>query len=57
VRAQLERWSWSLVGLSGAAGVIALAARANLFPFGSGDSDEAVYVYQARMLSCALLVR
>jgi len=43
--------SWPLVGLAFAAGVIAPAARANLFPLGSGDSDEAVYVYQARMLA------
>jgi hypothetical protein len=32
-------------------GALALLARANLFPLMSGDSDEPVYVYQARMLA------
>src|ERR1700704_6463240 len=32
-------------------GAIALLARANLFPLMSGNSDEPVYVYQARMLA------
>jgi hypothetical protein len=34
-----------------AGGVIALVAKANLFPFMSGDADESVYIYQGRMLA------
>src|SRR3954464_9524654 len=48
------RWRWSRLGLFGvvaAAGVIALVSRANLAPLMSGDADEPVYVYQARMLA------
>ena len=45
------RLPWAVVALSVAAGLIALVARANLFPLMSGDSDEPVYVYQARMLA------
>ena len=42
---------WSLGAVAAVAGVLALVARANLFPLMSGDSDEPVYVYQARMLA------
>jgi hypothetical protein len=50
---RLRAWrvSWLLLGLSLAAGLIALVARAKLFPLMSGDSDAAVYRYQARMLA------
>jgi Dolichyl-phosphate-mannose-protein mannosyltransferase len=37
--------------LAVASGALALVARANLFPLMSGDADEPVYVYQARMLA------
>ncbi len=40
-----------MVVLGLVAGAVALLARANLFPLMSGDSDEPVYVYQARMLA------
>ena len=40
-----------LVIVAGAAGATALVAKAALFPFMSGDADEPVYVYQARMLA------
>ena len=50
-RARLRRLPWLLFGFSFAAGALALVARANLFPLMSGDSDEPVYVYQARMLA------
>jgi hypothetical protein len=46
----LRKW-WPVVALSFVGGVVALVARANLFPLMSGDSDEPVYVYQARMLA------
>src|SRR5580700_1976511 len=52
---ELRPWRWwgpgSIAVVLAAAGVVALVARANLFPLMSGDSDEPVYVYQARMLA------
>jgi hypothetical protein len=42
---------WWLVVATVASGAVALLAQANLFPLMSGDSDEPVYVYQARMLA------
>src|ERR1700694_3071170 len=50
-RVRSLRVPWPLLGLSLASGVIALVAQANLFPLMSGDADESVYVYQARMLA------
>ena len=50
-RSLRSRVPWSLGSVAVVAGVLALVARANLFPLMSGDSDEPVYVYQARMLA------
>ena len=47
----VSRVPWGLGLLALASGLVALLARANLYPLWSGDSDEPVYVYQARMLA------